>query len=112
MRRVRARPVFPCYSFLPGEPRAGQLQPCQASLILRIPRCGLPAAARQFCGANRIQEKRMLKTTMTLAAAALAIMLGQASTKAQGNTPAALTGKVTSAAEGAMEGVVVSAKKG
>jgi virginiamycin B lyase len=51
--------------------------------------------------------------TSFLPAAALALMLGQAPTvHAQGQSPAALTGTVTSAAEGTMEGVVVSAKKG
>ena len=44
----------------------------------------------------------------------LAIMLLPATiyfAQAQGQAPAALTGQVTSDAEGAMEGVVVSAKK-
>src|SRR6266446_8293447 len=50
--------------------------------------------------------------TVLLLAAALALMLGPAPAHAQGQSRAALTGTVTSAAEGAMEGVVVSAKKG
>jgi virginiamycin B lyase len=49
-----------------------------------------------------------------IAAAALGLALAQAPIPvlAQTGSPAALTGKVSSAAEGAMEGVVVSAKKG
>src|SRR5207302_10896044 len=49
--------------------------------------------------------RMLLITTVALAA-----LLGLA--HAQGQSPAALTGTVTSIAEGAMEGVVVSAKKG
>src|SRR5437870_3823819 len=48
------------------------------------------------------------------AAAALAAILlqtGSASIHAQAQTPSALTGQVTSAGEGPMEGVVVSARK-
>src|SRR5258708_14052189 len=45
-----------------------------------------------------------------IAAAAFALTSGQAN--AQANSPASVTGKVTSAEEGAMEGVVVRAKKG
>ncbi len=48
--------------------------------------------------------------TLTLTAAAFALMLGAA--PLQLHAQSALTGKVTSAEEGAMEGVVVSAKKG
>src|SRR5436309_3570065 len=60
-----------------------------------------------FCDQPReIPMPRMLLITT----AALAALLGPA--HAQGQSPAALTGTVTSAAEGAMEGVVVSAKKG
>src|SRR5262247_1164 len=47
-----------------------------------------------------------------VAAAVLAAVLGQAPVSAQAQGKAALTGKVSSAAEGAMEGVVVRAKKG
>jgi streptogramin lyase len=49
-----------------------------------------------------------------IAAALFALVLGAGPdpVHAQGKDPAALTGKVTSAEEGAMEGVVVSAKKG
>jgi streptogramin lyase len=48
---------------------------------------------------------------MSLVAAALAAVLGGAPS-VQAQSSAALTGKVTSAAEGAMEGVVIKAKKG
>src|SRR3954453_16819521 len=50
-----------------------------------------------------------MKTGLTslMAAAALATIFGHAPALAQ-----SLTGKVSSAAEGAMEGVVISAKKG
>src|SRR6266446_1633080 len=51
-----------------------------------------------------------LRTYALIAATALALGCAPAAVWAQ-NTPA-LTGKVTSAQEGAMEGVVVSAKKG
>jgi len=46
--------------------------------------------------------------------AAFALALGQvtSSANAQSSSPASVTGKVTSAEEGAMEGVVVRAKKG
>jgi virginiamycin B lyase len=47
--------------------------------------------------------------TFLITAVALATLIGQ---PANAQSPAALTGTVTSAAEGAMEGVVVSAKKG
>src|SRR5882672_153587 len=60
-----------------------------------------------------------MRSRLMIAAAALALVLGAAvlgaapvPVHAQGTAPAALTGKVTSAEEGAMEGVVVSAKKG
>src|SRR5262245_55376014 len=55
------------------------------------------------------REKLSMKTRLTslMAAAALAVILGHAPALAQ-----SLTGKVSSAAEGAMEGVVISAKKG
>src|SRR5882672_6924381 len=60
-----------------------------------------------------------MRSRLMIAAAALALVLGAAvlgaapvPVYAQGTAPAALTGKVTSAEEGAMEGVVVSAKKG
>ena len=50
----------------------------------------------------------------SLIATAFALTLGSAPlpVHAQSGAPAAVTGKVTSADEGAMEGVVVSAKKG
>src|SRR5439155_17967251 len=59
-------------------------------------------------------EKFMpLRTLSLLAGATVAVLLGPpAPVHAQTKAPAALTGTVTSAAEGAMEGVVVSAKKG
>ena len=50
----------------------------------------------------------MYSRTACLLAAAFALLLGH-STLAQ--TPAAITGKVSSAEEGLMEGVVISAKK-
>src|SRR5438477_11111156 len=51
--------------------------------------------------------------TFSTAAMALVVLFGVSGTaNAQGQSPAALTGTVTSAAEGAMEGEVVSAKKG
>ena len=57
----------------------------------------------------------MAKRSVILATvAAMAICVAQAATseaRAQGQAPAALTGQVSSQAEGAMEGVVVSAKK-
>src|SRR5882724_7179562 len=55
------------------------------------------------------KEKLSMKTRLMslMAAAALATVLGHAPGLAQ-----SLTGKVSSAAEGAMEGVVISAKKG
>jgi streptogramin lyase len=56
----------------------------------------------------------MLNRTLLFAGAMLACTLWQSectSTSAQGQPPAALTGVVTSAQEGAMEGVVVSAKR-
>ena len=57
----------------------------------------------------------MPKQSVILATvAAMAICVAQAATseaRAQGQAPAALTGQVSSQAEGAMEGVVVSAKK-
>src|SRR4051794_10052120 len=56
----------------------------------------------------------MLSRTLLFAGAVLACTLWQSvctSTSGQGQPPAALTGVVTSAEEGAMEGVVVSAKK-
>ena len=43
--------------------------------------------------------------------AATFLQIGSASFHAQAQTPFALTGQVTSAEEGSMEGVVVSAKK-
>jgi hypothetical protein len=55
------------------------------------------------------KEKLSMKTRLTslMAAAALATVFSHAPALAQ-----SLTGKVSSAAEGAMEGVVISAKKG
>src|SRR5689334_17800283 len=55
------------------------------------------------------KEKLSMNTRLTnlMAAAALAVIFGHAPALAQ-----SLTGKVSSAAEGAMEGVVISAKKG
>src|SRR5262245_6787899 len=56
----------------------------------------------------------MLNKTLLFAGAVLACTFWQSectSTSAQGQPPAALTGVVTSAEEGAMEGVVVSAKR-
>jgi streptogramin lyase len=55
-----------------------------------------------------------MRSTSLLAAATLALVMATllVPAHAQGKPPAALTGTVTSAAEGAMEGVVVSAKKG
>ena len=54
---------------------------------------------------------RTLSLLAAAAAVAVAVLLGPPA-HAQIKSPAALTGTVTSAAEGAMEGVVVSAKKG
>ena len=57
-----------------------------------------------------MQTKRLLLGVC----AGLAVMLLPAASyfvRAQGQPPAALTGQITSEAEGAMEGVVVSAKK-
>src|SRR4051812_16623399 len=48
----------------------------------------------------------------SLIAAAFALTLGSAPLPVHAQSGAAVTGKVTSAEEGAMEGVVVSAKKG
>src|SRR5262249_34908421 len=61
---------------------------------------------------DRLQsEKTMRRRTLTLIApAAFAAMLCHDPAPARAQT--AVTGKVTSAAEGAMEGVVVKAKKG
>ena len=53
-----------------------------------------------------------LRILSLIAAGALALVLGQPPAHAQRGTPPALTGRVTSAEEGVMEGVVVSAKKG
>jgi virginiamycin B lyase len=55
-----------------------------------------------------------MRSRLTIIATALALLLAAAPAPlhAQSKGPAALTGKVTSAEEGAMEGVVVSAKKG
>ena len=55
-----------------------------------------------------------MRSTSLLAAATLTLILAAAPVPvhAQGKPPAALTGTVTSAADGVMEGVVVSAKKG
>ena len=53
------------------------------------------------------------RTLSPLAAAALALILtAPIAVHAQSSAPPALTGKVSSAEEGAMEGVIVSAKKG
>src|SRR3982750_2972778 len=49
---------------------------------------------------------------LSLLAAGLALIVGQAPLPVHAQSGAALTGKVTSADEGAMEGVVVSAKRG
>ncbi len=53
----------------------------------------------------------MKSTTMLGMAAALAVSLSVSTLSVRADTAAALTGKVTSEAEGAMEGVVVTARK-
>ena len=53
----------------------------------------------------------MKSTTMLGMAAALAVSLSVSTLSVRADTAAALTGKVTSEAEGAMEGVVVTAHK-
>ena len=60
------------------------------------------------------REVLMLARTACLFAAAVFLLLGYTgiSSHAQTAAPAALTGKVSSAEEGAMEGVVIRAKKG
>src|SRR5215212_2748750 len=61
---------------------------------------------------NAHDEEKLMRYRIpaVITAAAFALTLGQAN--AQSNSPATVTGKVTSAEEGAMEGVVVRAKKG
>ncbi len=53
----------------------------------------------------------MFAQSLLLIATAFALALGPSDLNAQGQSPAALTGTVSSEKEGAMEGVVVSAKK-
>ena len=56
----------------------------------------------------RMRDRLLVGTTV---AAGFLLAAGPLTLPTQAQTPAALTGQVTSAEEGAMEGVVVSAKK-
>src|SRR5262249_52990398 len=83
------------------------------------PAAGLPSAGgalRSLKGRSKIfqTEIAMLNKTLSFATAALALTLSvwaATSSQAQSQSPAALTGTVSSAKEGLMEGVVVSAKR-
>src|SRR5215212_6167793 len=75
----------------------------------------LPTNARRPFGrraAHAHNEEKLMRYRIPafVAGAAFALTLGQAN--AQSISPPSVTGKVTSAEEGAMEGVVVRAKKG
>src|SRR5229473_5503336 len=62
---------------------------------------------------NCWEERMLTRRLLQIFAAGFAVMLFPSAPQiaAQNQPPAALTGQVTSEAEGAMEGVVVSAKK-
>ncbi len=74
----------------------------------------LPGPPRRRRAGRINREVSMLARTACLFAAVLLPLLSYNATSSQAQTaaPAALTGKVSSAEEGAMEGVVVRAKKG
>src|SRR5215472_4222360 len=60
---------------------------------------------------RRRMRTRFILQSLAAAAAVMLLPVSPQSARAQGQAPAAIAGQVSSEAEGAMEGVVVSAKK-